>query len=106
MAKRRGLRYYTELGFLTSDLILKNLPFILFLGFIAVIYIASGHYAERNVRQIQMLQKELKEMRWYYMSLESEIMYNSQRSEVLKQVRDKGLRPASGKPNIIVVEDE
>lgn len=105
MAKRRGLRY-TEFNVLTSEFILKNLPFILFLGFLAMIYIASGHYAERNVRQIQVLQKELKELRWQYMSLQSDIMFNSQRSRVAGQVEKRGLRAFGEEPRIIVVEDD
>ena len=64
------------MGFFSSDTIIKNLPFILFLGFLAVIYIANAHLAERNVRQIQETRRELKEMRWYYMTLQAENMYN------------------------------
>jgi len=103
MAKKKSFDY-TELGDLTSKWILKNLLFVLFLGFLATIYIANSHYAERNVREIQILQKELKEMRWYYMSLQSENMYNSKRSEIAKSIKEDGLRPVNGKPKKIVVK--
>lgn len=83
---------------------MRNLAFVLFLGFLATIYIANAHYAERNVRRIQLLQKQLKEQRWYYMSLEAENMYNSRRSEVLSRVREQGLGPFEDKPKIIVVD--
>ena len=73
MARRSNVKY-TELSFLTSELILKNLPFVAFLGFLATIYIANVHYAQRNIRQIQVMQKEIKDMRWKYMALESENM--------------------------------
>lgn len=105
MAKRKSLRDYTELGDLTSEWILKNLLFVLFLGFLATIYIANSHYAERNVREIQILQKEIKEMRWNYMSLQSENMFNSKRSEIAKGVREEGLRPLRTKPKKIVVRN-
>lgn len=95
---------FADFEFMTSDFILRNLAFLLFLGFLATIYIANAHYAERNVRRIQLMQKELKEYRWYYMSLEAENMFNSRRSEVLTRVREQGLRPFEGEPRIIEVE--
>ena len=105
MAKRKNaFRQWTDFGFLSSEIIMRNLAFVLFLGFLATIYIANAHYAERNVRRIQLLQKELKEQRWYYMSLEAENMYNSRRSEVLSRVRAEGLGAFEEKPRIIVVD--
>lgn len=104
MAKK-GAR--TQLSdFQLSSFILKNLGYILFLGFLAILYIGNAHLAERNVRQIQESQKDIREMRWYYMSLQSENMYNSLRSEVVDRVRDDGLRLHRGEPIKIVVKDE
>ncbi len=106
MAKKRsGIGQILDLNFWSSDLILKNLPFVLFLGFLAVVYIANAHYAERNVRRIQVLQREIKELRWYYMSLESEIMFNSKRSEMIEKVKPLGLRPLTSTPKKIVVSE-
>lgn len=105
MAKKKSsFRDYSELGHLTSEWILKNLLFVFFLGFLATVYIANAHYAERNVRKIQTLQNELKEMRWFYMSLQSENMYNSKRSEIAKKVREENLRATLYKPKKIVVD--
>lgn len=92
------------MGQLPAELILRNLTFIAFMGFLAVIYIANSHLAERNVRTIQMLEKDIKELRWYYMSLESENMYNSLRSEIADKVKGDGLRLQRGKPKKIEVE--
>ena len=103
MTKRKRIRDYTELGDLTSEWILKNLLFVLFLGFLATIYIANTHYAERNVREIQILQKEIKELRWNYMSLQSENMFNSKRSELAKSMKEEGIRPQRTKPKKILV---
>ncbi|KAA3626751.1 MAG: hypothetical protein DWQ02_20270 [Bacteroidetes bacterium] len=102
MAKRKGFSF-AELSFMPVEFILKNLPFLVFLGFLAVIYIANSHYAERNVRKIQVLQKDLKELRWFYMSLQSENMVNSMQSEVVDKVADDGLRLQRGQVKKIVV---
>ena len=106
MAQQKDLKSYFELKFITSDLILNNLIFVLFLGFLAIIYIANAHYAERNVREIQLMQKEIKEMRWYYMSLQAENMYKSKHSEMRESVKDLGLKPQNGRPKRIVVKNE
>ena len=105
MAKKKttGLKGMSQLP---AELILRNLVFIAFLGFLAVIYIANSHLAERNVRTIQMLEKDIKELRWYYMSLESENMYNSLRSEIADKVKGDGLRLQRGKRKKIIVNQE
>lgn len=105
MAKKKNNDLsFNELSFVTSEWVLKNVPFVLFLGFLATIYIANAHYAERNVRKIQIIQKDLKEMRWNYMSLQSENMYKSKRSEVIESVKPDGLRPIYSKPKKIIVD--
>ena len=103
MASNKRAGQLFELRFISPDLILKNVLFALFLGFLAMIYIANAHYAERNVREIQELRRELKEIRWYYMTLEAENMYKSRRSEIAKSVESLGLELADDKPQKIVI---
>ncbi len=105
MAKKKSIGAQAR-DFQLSGFILKNLGYFLFLGFLAIIYIGNAHLAERNVRQIQEVQRDIRELRWYYMSLQSENMYNSLRSEVVDRVRDDGLRLHRGEPIKIVVRDE
>lgn len=106
MAKSKSFKEYTEVGNISAELVFKNLPFVLFLSFIAMIYIANAHYSEKKVRQIQQLQSELKQQRWQYMSLKSELMYQSKRSEVIKSVKPLGLKANKKRPNKIVVNKE
>lgn len=105
MATKKGVGQFFELSFLTSDIILKNVLFAMFLGFLAMIYIANAHYAERNVREIQELRRELKEIRWYYMTLEAENMYKSRRSEIAKSVKGLGLETSKDKPQKIIIKE-
>lgn len=93
-----------DIGSFTSELVLGNMFFVFFLAFLAVIYIANSRYAERNVRKIQVLQKEIKELRWNYMSLQSDIMFNSKQSEIADKVKEEGLRLHRAEPKKIVVE--
>ena len=82
---------------------LKNLPFIVFVGFLGTIYIANAHYAEKKVREIQTLQKDLKETRWRYMSLKSELMYKSKQVEVAERAKEIGLKESREQPKKIII---
>ncbi len=106
MAKKKTFRDYTALGAILSNLILKNLPFVLFLGFLTMIYIANVHYAERNVREIERLQNQIKELRWEYMSIKSELMFNTKQTEVSKKVRDLDISRLNNKPKKIIVKQK
>ena len=103
MAKARTWLNYAAWGSLSAEWVFKNLVFVFFIGFLGLVYIANAHFAEKKVRQIQALQKEVKELRWEYMSLKSDIMYNYKLSEVSKKVEMKGLRLKS--PKKIEVEE-
>ncbi|HRD80430.1 MAG: hypothetical protein IAE84_14675 [Saprospiraceae bacterium] len=104
MAKPKGIGYYVSFGFLNSNLILGNLKLLGFLSLLAIIYIANAHYAERNVRRIQILQKEIHELRWRYTSIQAEVMYNSRQSAMSEQLREQGLRPLRDQPKKIVID--
>ena len=99
MAKRaKSFKDYTALGSLSADLVLKNIFFVFFLGFLAIVYIANAHYAEKQVNEIQQLQKEVKDLRWQYMSIKSNLMFNSKQSQVAKSVLPFDLKIRSKKP--------
>ena len=104
MAKK-SYKDYFAFSRISSALILKNLPFIAFLGFMAVMYIANAHYAERNVRQIQLLQREMKDLRREYNSLKAEIMYNQKLTEVKKAVEPLQLEVFNQPPKKVVVDE-
>ena len=92
------------LGNISARWIFQNLPFVLFLGFLATIYIANAHLAERQVRTIQNMQKDVKELRRENNALKSELMTKSKLSEVGKSVGGTGLKKSAWKPKKIVVE--
>lgn len=94
-----------SVGNTAASWILQNLPFILFLGFLATIYIANAHYAEKNVREIQLLQREIKDLRREYNSLKAEIMYNQKLTEVERKMKPLHLEVFKNPPQRIIVEE-
>ena len=81
--------------------ITQNMPFILFLAVLALIYIANSHLAEKKVRRINKLGREIKELKWEYLNVKSELMFRSKMSEVSKAVEPLGLKSLNNPPRKI-----
>lgn len=88
--------------FLNYQWMVKNFPFFLFLSLLAVIYIYNGHYADKTVRNINTLNKELEELNYEYKTLKSEVMFRSKQSELSKAVEPLGLKEIIVPPVILV----
>jgi cell division protein FtsL len=82
--------------------IVKNIPFFLFLSVLAVVYIYNGHYADKTVRNINKVNKELKELQYEYKTLKSEVMYRSKQSELAKAVEPLGLKELTVPPAVLI----
>lgn len=74
------------------QLIVKNIPFFLFLAALAVIYIYNGHYADKLIRKIGTSEKNIKELEYEYKAIKSEVIFRSKASELVKAVEPLGLR--------------
>jgi len=104
--KKNNLFDFASLGTPLASTILKNLPYVLFLGFLGTLYIANAHYAENTMREIKHLEKEISDLRWQYMAEKADLMYNSKQSEVLTRVKGYGLSDSGKKPKKIVIDNE
>jgi cell division protein FtsL len=82
--------------------IVKNIPFFLFLAVLAVIYIYNGHYADKTVRNINKVSRELKELQYEYKTLKSEVMFRSKQSELAKAVEPLGLKELTRPPVVLI----
>lgn len=81
--------------------IVKNIPFFLFLSVLAVIYIYNGHYADKTIRSINKVDRELKELQYEYKTLKSEVMFRSKQSELARAVEPLGLKELTTPPMIL-----
>jgi hypothetical protein len=88
--------------FLNYQWIVKNFPFFLFLSFLAVIYIYNGHYADKTVRNINTVSKEIDELNYEFKTLKSEVMFRSKQSELSKAVEPFGLKELTTPPVMLV----
>lgn len=72
--------------------VLFNMPFVLFLVALAALHIANAHMAENYARSINRTEREVKQLRWQYMTSASSLMQKSKQSEVAKLVETQGLK--------------
>jgi hypothetical protein len=73
-------------GIFQTQKMFKNLPFLYYLSFLALLYIANSHYAERKARKIDRLKHDLNELRWHYNAIKSETMYSSTFSQLKREM--------------------
>jgi hypothetical protein len=81
--------------------IIRNIPYFLFLAVLAVIYIYNGHYADKTIRHMTRVNRELKELQYEYKTMKSEVMFRSKQSELAKAVAPFGLKELLQPPVII-----
>ncbi len=84
-----------------TKLVFGNFSYLLFLGFLGVIYIANAHYAEGKVREVQKLKKEIQEEKWEYMSIKSDLMFRSMQSQMDTSLENSGVDLFQTGPKVI-----
>jgi hypothetical protein len=91
---------------LTRDTVVRQLPFVLFITFLIILYIGNRYHAEKIIRETLQLQTELKELRARAISTASELEFISRQSEVarLLEKRSMGLQEAVDPPVKITVK--
>ncbi len=95
-------RLFTE-GVVSKEAATDMLPFLVFLCVLGMIYIANSHMAVKSIRDIDRLNKEVKELSWEYKSLKSDLMFRSKLTEVAKKVDTLGIKELIEPPKKIVV---
>jgi len=87
--------------------IVKQLPFIIFIVVLAMIYIANRYHAEHLLRETAKLQEELNELRAESITVASELMFASRQSQVLKLVEENklGLKESRTPPKRVKMRD-
>lgn len=74
-------------SFLAEESMIRQLPFIFFLTFLALLYVANGYYSEKTIREINSLNRNIKELKSEYIITKSDLMFLSKQSEVAKEAQ-------------------
>ncbi|MFM7671673.1 MAG: FtsL-like putative cell division protein [Bacteroidota bacterium] len=82
--------------------LVRQLPFILYLTSFGVLYIYNGHWANKTIRNIQLAEKEIRELQYEYVTAKGELLARSKPSEVSKAVAPLGLKELVKTPWILI----
>lgn len=72
--------------------IVKNMPYLIFLTLLAIVYIANNNHAIALVREISIKKNELKELKWQYMDVQSRLMFQTSESQLRFKTEKLGLK--------------
>ena len=102
MKKFKDLVAYFKVGNNSADLVLGNLPFYFFLMFIGIVYIANSRHSEKKIRQIQAIEREIKDIRSRSIRMKADLMVNRRLSEIEKDVAVFDLKMTNNPPLKVV----
>jgi hypothetical protein len=73
--------------------IVNNMPYLMFVTFLCIIYIANNNRAISMTRSLNEKNKELKELKWRYLDIQSRLMYQTSESQLNLKTEAIGLQP-------------
>ncbi len=79
---------------LSYKAIVSNMPFLMFLAVLCIFYISNSHRANELQRQLNVQNNMLKEMRWKYLDIKSQLMYVKTETQVINNAKRLGLQPS------------
>ncbi len=103
---RKYVKFLNVFGIFTKESLVSVMPYVFFLTVIALVYIANSYHAERTIRDIDTVTKELKTLRTEYITGKSELMFVSKQTEVARLVSSQELKESVEAPMKIIVQPE
>lgn len=102
-----GMKALLTGSFLSKERVVDALPFIFFLTFLGICYIANGYQTQKVVIDLHKTNNSLKELRSEYITTKSDLMVISKQSKVAEATVNMGLRELTSPPKkIVITEDE
>src|ERR1700733_15516921 len=59
----------------TAEKATRALPFLLFIALLGMIYIANRNFAEKNIRDIDKIGRQVNELSWQYKSVKARLAF-------------------------------
>lgn len=83
---RDGSREVINGQVLVKSVVSGQLWFVVFIAFLGFIYIGNHYEVERLMREVAVMSREVKELRYEAITTSSELMFMSKQSQVLKKI--------------------
>jgi hypothetical protein len=99
--QKKEKKNYSWKRLLNYKAIVKQIPFFLFLAFLAVLYIYNGHLADKTIRNITRTGVELKELQYEFKSVKGDVLDRTKQSELIEAVQPLGLKELTTAPIVL-----
>lgn len=100
----RGVQNVMDGTILTREIVIRLLPFILFITILGLIYISNSYYAQKTIKEIDKGTSEMKELQYEYITSKSVLMFYSSQSEVAKRLRETAVKESVEPPQKIFTQ--
>ena len=87
-----------NIEFLIKDDALRNWRILLFISFLALVIIASGHSADRKIFEIAQLNNDIKEIKSEFVETRATLMLLKMETRITQKLAEKGVGPANTPP--------
>lgn len=107
-SKKKENRFWAILkgSFLSRESVIRQLPFLVVLTLIGVVYIFNSNYSDKTVIRISRTKKELEELRFNYINTKSKLMQASRQSELVHRLEQRGIKESKVPPRKIILEEK
>ena len=89
--KQPGMKSFIGGTILTDERVTRHLPLLVYMAFLGFFLIANRNWSGRTIRQIEVLQDTLDELRSESITISAELMDASRPSEVAKKVNEANI---------------
>ncbi|PIF01930.1 MAG: hypothetical protein CR996_02215 [Draconibacterium sp.] len=107
--RKKGVKPFIGGTILTDERVTRQIPFILLLVAWGIVFITNRNWSEKTIRNIEIIQDELEELRAESITFSAKLMNASRPSEVAKKVNEAGLElkePARPPQRILVKKEK
>jgi hypothetical protein len=98
-------QFFTK-AFISSEAATKALPFVLYIAFLGMIYIGNRNLAENNIRDIDKITAQVKELSWDYKTTKADLAFKSTLTEVAKRADTLGIKEPVQPPQKLIVKED
>jgi len=81
-------------------------PYLLFLALLAFVYITNDYVLENKIRKITKMEREIKELRYEYISVKSDLMTLSKQSQLAKRLESMGIKENKEPVKTIIIHEK
>lgn len=89
--KSPGVKSFIGGTILTDERVTRQIPFLIFIAFLAILIITNRNWSERTIRKVETLQNTLDELRSESITLSAKLMNSSRPSEIAKKVKNANI---------------